>query len=97
MVIKVFSIYDGKSKAFGLPFFMQTQGMALRGFSDLVNDTSTLPGKHPGDFNLYLIAEYDDADGTFSAINPCLLLGNGLEYSKFGKVVEEEKKEVEVV
>lgn len=61
MKTKVFSIYDSKAQMFNLPFFMVTTPAALRSFSDLVNDPQTMINKHPGDFVLYEIGEYDDS------------------------------------
>lgn len=61
MVLNVYSIYDEKSQSYGTPFFMATDGLAARAFSDLVKDTTTLVGMHPEDFVLYQIGSFDDA------------------------------------
>lgn len=41
------------------PFCAQNDGFAVRGFGDLVNNDSTLVGKHYEDFELYRIGEVD--------------------------------------
>lgn len=80
MIISVFAIYDSKSEAFMQPFFMQTKGAALRAFSDTVQDPSTSFNKHPADFTLFQIGEYDDSSGKLSSTKTPLSLGTALEY-----------------
>lgn len=97
MVFKAFSIYDGKAKAFGVPFFMSQNGQAIRAFSDLVNDENTTVSKHPGDYNLYIVGSYDDEIGEFTNQSPVTLLGNGLEYKpnyKSNALLEEAKEKI---
>lgn len=68
MELKVFSIFDEKGKCFGQPFFMAHNGMALRAFSDLVGDKQTTINKHPGDYKLYYLGEFDDNSGELSSL-----------------------------
>ena len=35
MITKAFAVYDSKAKFFGVPFFMQQTGLAVRAFTDL--------------------------------------------------------------
>lgn len=65
MIYKVFAVYDSKVKAYMQPFFMQTEGQAIRSWVDAVNDQSTQFYKHPEDFTLFLISEYDEESGKF--------------------------------
>lgn len=68
MLLKVFSIRDEKGKCFGQPFFMAHNGMALRAFSDLIQDNKTTVNHHPEDFKLYLLGEFDDNSGGLSDV-----------------------------
>lgn len=63
MLTKVFAVFDTKSDSYGTPFFMPTRGMAIRAFADLVKDNSTTIARHPGDYKLCMIGEFDDAKG----------------------------------
>jgi len=65
MVLKVFSIFDVKSCIFSQPFFSSHSGTALRSFSDLVQDKSSSVARHPEDYKLYCLADYDDCSGAF--------------------------------
>lgn len=67
MKLKVFSIFDIKAKAYSNPFFMPHVGMASRAFGDEVNNPQSAINKHPEDFALYQVGEYDDLAGLFDA------------------------------
>lgn len=63
------SVYDTASMTFGQPFFAPAIGAALRGFSDEVNRSAPAEQNplfhHPEDFQLWLLAWYDDSSGEF--------------------------------
>lgn len=75
MIMKVFSVYDSKSQVFSSPFFSPQIGSALRSFSDAVNDSQTPFFRHPTDFVLYQVGEWDDNLGGFTNVSPHLHLG----------------------
>lgn len=59
------AIHDRALDAFGRPFYVQTIGQAVRSFQDELNrahDENNLY-KHPEDFDLYHLGEYDDQTG----------------------------------
>lgn len=62
-MLKVYAFYDEKSLAFGVPYFAPTDGIALRSFVDLVLDTRSIVNKHPADFRLYCLGDYDERSG----------------------------------
>lgn len=106
MKTKIFSLHDGKAQMFQTPFFMPTLGMALRAFTDLCNEADTMVSRHPEDYCLYEIGEYDDADASFSPLIPIKLVGTAQEFKKLrqdkprpeyidmSKVMSEQAKEV---
>lgn len=65
MIKKVFSVYDEKAEAYLPPFFLDTVGLAVRAITDCVNDPKHQFGAHSSDYTLFLIADFDDASGTF--------------------------------
>lgn len=77
MILKVFAIHDAKAGFFQVPFLMTSVGQAIRAVTDLAADPSSMLARHPGDFSLYQIAEWDDASAMFSALVPVLHLGGG--------------------
>lgn len=69
---KVYSVFDSKAALFGRPFYDQQDASAIRNFADAVNDgsnPSNMWNKHPEDFSLFLIGEFDDESGK---LIPCL-------------------------
>ncbi|QCQ84877.1 nonstructural protein [Blackfly microvirus SF02] len=69
MILKVFCLYDLKVGVFNTPFFMAHVGQAVRACMDLGRDRETMVGRHPADFALLEIGEYDDQNGMLVAIN----------------------------
>lgn len=65
MKLKVFSVYDEKACAFSSPFNMAHKGQAMRAFQDLIQDGKSMVSKHPGDFKLYELGEFDDNSGKY--------------------------------
>lgn len=63
MKLFAYCIYDRKAVIFHAPFFSHADGSAARSFADLANDRSTTVGRHPADYVLYRIGEFDDASG----------------------------------
>lgn len=82
MMQKIFTVYDSKLEAYMQPFFMSSKGQAIRAFTDTVNDPSTQFNKHPEDFTLFEIGEYDDQSGKVQNLPTANALGLALEYKK---------------
>lgn len=72
MRYKVFSVRDRAIDAFGQPFFGVSRGGAIRSFADEVNrkDDNNQLYKHPEDFDLYYLGEFNDSDGCFDLARP---------------------------
>lgn len=86
MKTKVYSVLDTKAESFGTPFFMPNRAMAQRAFNDLAHDDKTLVNKHPSDFMLYEIGDYEDENGE---LTPCKPINLGLpEQQKVSEAME---------
>jgi len=79
MLQKMYSVYDEKAQAFSPPFFLHADGMATRAFSDCVNAPSHHFSKHPYDYTLFRLGEFDDLTGTVVSHAP-KTLGNGVQF-----------------
>jgi hypothetical protein len=84
---KVFSIHDNKASAFLPPFFLPQLGMALRVFTNCINESTHQFNKNPEDFTLFEIGEFDDEHGTLVPISP-KSHGVGVEFIKTGSQAE---------
>lgn len=61
----VFSVYDSKAEAFLPPFIAVNRGIAMRSFLDTIAQEGHPFRIHAGDFSLFLLANYDEANGSF--------------------------------
>ena len=77
MIQKVFGVRDTKALAFLQPFFSASTGAAVRAFGDAVNEGNSPLSKHPEDYLLYEIGDFDDQTGELIACNPLKMLGCG--------------------
>ena len=64
MKVKVFTIRDDKMEQYNQPFFVQTIGAAEREFTDLANNPDQPISRHAEDYTLFLLGEYNQADGS---------------------------------
>lgn len=69
MILKCFSVLDGAVGAYMAPFFMRSVGEAERWFTDAANDQTSSICKHPEDFELFQVGEFDDS-GQLTGITP---------------------------
>lgn len=67
MIQPVFSVYDVKSGAYGNPLVIISKAAAIRSFSDSVNDPQSDFSKHPEDYSLNYIGEWDPLTGLVSS------------------------------
>lgn len=79
MNLLVFSFLDIKTGIFTTPFFMAHRGQAIRATMDLVQDTTTTIGRHPADYQLCEIGQFDDQSGQLQPQAP-LPLGTAASY-----------------
>lgn len=66
-MLQAFTVLDKAVMAFGAPFFVRAKGEAIRMFNDSVNDKQSPFFKHPADFALYSIGEFDPTNGSLVA------------------------------
>jgi len=65
MIIKILAIKDRQLDAFMRPFFMASIGAAVRGFQDEINRDDSEMKKHPDDYDLYWLGDWEDHTGKF--------------------------------
>lgn len=80
MIHKIFTIHDAAAGAYLTPFFLHAEGLAIRTFTDCINDPDHAFGRHPRDYNLMCIGEYDDQKGVITNYQTQKPLGNGLSF-----------------
>ena len=70
----VFTVYDVKAKLHLQPFFMRSIPEAVRAFGDLANDEGHQFGKHPEDYTLVQIGDYDETSGLIDPLKEPVVL-----------------------
>ncbi len=76
----IFCVYDEKAHAFLQPWFLPTEEMGVRVFSDCVNDAEHNFGRHPADYTLFLVGDWDDSNAVIDVSGGKRPVGNGVEY-----------------
>lgn len=89
--MRVFSVFDGKAAIYSTPIFQHTDAMASRAFLDACSDKETPVGRHPEDYTLYYIGEWDEFLGKLTGGPPrAVVTGVGQVRVRDGsKMVEE--------
>lgn len=82
MILQMFTVFDSKAGAYLPPFYNNSNGSAMRNFSDTVNEPGSLLYKHPEDFTLFHIGSFNDADGICTLVTHSSL-GKAIDF-KFG-------------
>ena len=82
MKMKIFSVFDSKAGFYRAPMLLRSKGEALRGFSDIVNDDKAKNdiARHPDDFTLFYLGEFDMINGQFSPLKAHESLGTGVDF-----------------
>lgn len=63
-MLKIFSVLDVVSEAYGAPIVCPTRGIALRSFTDACNQEGSPMKQYPTDFKLYELGTFDNTSGT---------------------------------
>lgn len=82
MKLLVFSVFDDKAQVYGNPVFVNSRGVAIRSFADAVEDKNTSFAKHPSDFKLYLLGEFDNVSGKMDSLNTPEFVSHAVEFVK---------------
>jgi len=76
------TVRDVKAEAYLPPLFVRSKGEAIRSFADEVNSKDTMLGKHPSDFVLFYLGEYDEQTAKFDLASSPQSLGVGTDFVK---------------
>jgi len=82
MIQRVFTVYDSKAEAYLPPFYQPTVGQALRLFGDMCTDETHQFYRHPEDFTLFALGEYNDEKASFNLTATPVSLGLAVEFKK---------------
>lgn len=71
MKLVILAIYDRQLDAFMTPFFAQSVNAGIRSFGDLINSNpqEMEAARHPDDYDLYHLGEFDSDKGTLTMVD----------------------------
>jgi len=70
MNVNIYAVYDTKAEAFGAPFTLQADGIAVRSFIQACENPESEFNRYPNDFTLYQIGTYDDSNAFIATNKP---------------------------
>lgn len=76
----VAAIFDSKVKIFTQPYLFVNKGAALRTWQEAANDPQSPYCKHPEDFTMFIVGEYNDETGILTHLTAFESLGNALQF-----------------
>ena len=77
---KVYAVYDSKAEAYLDPFYMMTDGLAIRAFQSAANDAQHDFHRFAADYTLFRIGSYHPETGFFTQDEAHTNLGTALQY-----------------
>lgn len=80
--MKIYSVYDSKAEAYMAPWYARTKGEAIRSFEQAVINPETQLNKHPADYTLFELGEFDEYTGTLTANIAKTALVNALDFGR---------------
>jgi len=78
--MKIFSVFDQKASAYLPPFFLPNRPIAVRTFADCVNTPDHPFNKHPADYLLVELGEWDETSAAIDLYPALVTIGTGFEY-----------------
>lgn len=70
MKMIMYSIYDSAVECFARPMFVNTQAQIMRMLKDEMENADSSLAKHPYDYALFRVGEFNDSDGIVTPLLP---------------------------
>lgn len=90
MKFKCFTVYDDKAKAYLPPFFLPEIAQAVRTFGDCATDPKHEFGKHPEDYTLFQLGDFDSSSGVMEVNGALLYVVSGIEVRNIARKIAEQ-------
>lgn len=80
--VMIYAVYDSKVKYFHKPMFMRNKGEALRSWTEVANEKDHAISRHPEDFVLFELGDYDDQTATITMHTAPEPLGSAVQFKQ---------------
>lgn len=95
MIDKMFAVYDLKMNLFMSPYCGRNVDSGIRSFGDMVANPQAPFSKHPEDYVLYVVGEFDVEKGIVTAVSPIHVVSKALDFVRMaGSSAEKMMEEV---
>lgn len=74
------AIHDTKAEAYMNPFYMRSEGEAIRAFGDAIDKGDTPLSQHPEDYVLYKLGTFDQSTAAIEYLYKSL--ASGVDFKK---------------
>lgn len=81
MNYKIYTVFDTKVGAYMTPWVSRSKGEAIRSITNELDNPNSILSKHPEDFVLFEIAEFDDQSAVVTPLTPTAC-GVAIEFKK---------------
>lgn len=82
MTFRMYSVFDVKAAVYSVPFSAPNDQMAVRSFGDGCQDERSPWAKHPEDYSLHLVGQFDDAAGAVSPVSPVVFVAKAADFQR---------------
>lgn len=79
-LLAVCAVFDSAVGAYLQPFYVRSRAEAIRSFTQAANQAGHQFNSFPGDYTLFVIADWNEETGSFESLEAYERLGNALEY-----------------
>jgi len=94
MNVNIYTVYDDKAEAYLPPFFLPTDGMAVRTFADCANDKEHNFCIHPSDYTLFRVGSFNNINGEIKDLHTHKNLGLAIEHKTQVEMFEDPPAEL---
>lgn len=77
MITRLYSMYDRRMREYGQIATAKNDESITRGISDSIRGSNSVVEKHPGDFDVYIVGEFNDETGEVVRLVPRLVCNVG--------------------
>jgi len=78
--LKMYAVWDNAVGSYSAPHCAVTRGVAVRNFIDYCSKSDSEIAKHPKDFSLFEMGEYDDVTGVVENAAAPVNLGSAASF-----------------
>jgi len=81
MITQIYVVLDKLAGAYGSPFVMQNDSIAVRDFAFACRQPESSLSRHPEDYSLWCIGAFDDNSGRIAPLEKMRHVGDAINFT----------------